>query len=123
MYTESKFDGRGSEQNTKYDDERCVLWRLQATRQYREGSHAARRVTSRPSSSHSPVNLPSVYLLSTVTSDGLVSPVHLFAKTSAKMPTKEELLTQAQAAKDPRQAEALYKEILGEQCGTGRRMD
>ena len=39
------------------------------------------------------------------------------------MPTKEELLTQAQAAKDPRQAEALYKEILGEQCGTGRRMD
>ena len=53
---ESKFDGRGSEQNTKYDDERCVLWRLQATRQYREGSHAARRVTSRPSSSHSPAN-------------------------------------------------------------------
>ena len=63
MYTESKFNGRGSEQNTKYDDERCVLWRLQATRQYREGSHAARRVTSRPSSSHSPANFPSVNLL------------------------------------------------------------
>ena len=44
---ESQLDGRGSEQNTKYDDERCVFWRLQATRQYREGSHAPRRVTSR----------------------------------------------------------------------------
>ena len=39
------------------------------------------------------------------------------------MPTKVELLTQAQAAKDPRQAEALYKEILGEQCGRGQWTD
>ena len=32
------------------------------------------------------------------------------------MPTKEELLTQAQSASDTKRAEALYREILGE-CG------
>ncbi len=31
------------------------------------------------------------------------------------MPTKDELLTQAQAASDPQEAEKLYREILGEQ--------
>ncbi len=38
-----------------------------------------------------------------------------------EMPTKDELLTQAKAASDPREAEKLYREILGEQRRSGQR--
>ena len=83
--------------------------RLQATRQYREGSHTPRRVTSR-ASSPGPILRLSLSPPSSLHSLPLTR-LHLFDRSI--MPTKEELLTQAKSA-DPKRAEALYREILGE---------
>ena len=58
-----------------------------------------------------PEPLSSPYLLSSSLSACTTS------FTALAMPTKEELLTQAQSSSDPKRAEALYREILGELRG------
>ena len=83
--------------------------RLQATRQYREGSHTPRRVTSRASSPGPILRLS----LSPPNPLHSLPPTRLHLFDYSTMPAKEELLTQAKSA-DPKRAEALYREILGE---------